>query len=233
MIRFFAVSKEAGLGSHRRLVVERSTLDIPTNERVALLGASGAGKSVVLALLSGLEEPTTGEIQRFASVSLPLGYGRAFKVTSTGTQNAEFFARCYGADPAEVVDFVTAVGELKDYMDVPLRVLPPDARVRFGYTLMYALPFDTYLVDGSPVVGAPFFRDRCLAMLAERLETSGVIFATSEPRMAKRYCTSALLIQDGRLAYYPTLEEAAEVMEAARQQPVPGAPAPDVLFSEA
>jgi capsular polysaccharide transport system ATP-binding protein len=223
MIRFVDVTKEVGFGANRRALIERTTLDIPSREKVALLGRPGSGKSTVLALLSGLEEPSAGEIQRFTSVSLPLGYGRAFKLTSTAAQNAAFFARCYDADPDEVVDFVCAVAELKDYMDVPLRAFPPDARVRFAYTLMYALPFDTYLIDNSPVVGAPFFRERCVAMLAERAQSCGVIFATSEPRMARRYCSSALLIVDGRLLYHPNLDEALEAFEATSPQPAPNA----------
>ncbi|MGC1208145.1 MAG: ABC transporter ATP-binding protein [Ornithinimicrobium sp.] len=43
--------------------VEDFTLDVPAGQMVALLGASGSGKSTVLRLIAGLEEPTGGSVR--------------------------------------------------------------------------------------------------------------------------------------------------------------------------
>jgi sulfate transport system ATP-binding protein len=44
-------------------VVDRVSFTIPSGELVALLGPSGGGKSTVLRMIAGLEEPDTGEIE--------------------------------------------------------------------------------------------------------------------------------------------------------------------------
>lgn len=46
----------------RQLILDDLSLDVAPGERVALVGANGAGKSTVIALLAGLYEPTTGDV---------------------------------------------------------------------------------------------------------------------------------------------------------------------------
>jgi ABC-type sugar transport system ATPase subunit len=46
----------------QRTVVENVSLDVAEGESVALLGASGCGKTTTLRLIAGLEEPDAGEI---------------------------------------------------------------------------------------------------------------------------------------------------------------------------
>jgi ABC-type sugar transport system ATPase subunit len=57
-LRLIEVTKRFG----RRTVVDNVSLDVAEGETVALLGASGCGKTTALRLIAGLEEPDAGEI---------------------------------------------------------------------------------------------------------------------------------------------------------------------------
>ena len=57
-LRLVEVTKRFG----RRTVVDNVSLDVSEGETVALLGASGCGKTTTLRLVAGLEEPDAGEI---------------------------------------------------------------------------------------------------------------------------------------------------------------------------
>jgi ABC-type Fe3+/spermidine/putrescine transport system ATPase subunit len=57
-LRLVGVTKRFG----QRTVVDNVSLDIAEGETVALLGASGCGKTTTLRLVAGLEEPDSGEI---------------------------------------------------------------------------------------------------------------------------------------------------------------------------
>ena len=57
-LRLIGVSKQFG----SRTVVDRASLDVAEGETVALLGASGCGKTTTLRMIAGLEEPDAGEI---------------------------------------------------------------------------------------------------------------------------------------------------------------------------
>jgi ABC-type multidrug transport system fused ATPase/permease subunit len=59
-----------GFGYDRRLVLHNLDLTIEPGERVALLGANGAGKSTVLSLIAGLLQPSRG---RLLIDGIPLG----------------------------------------------------------------------------------------------------------------------------------------------------------------
>ena len=66
VLEFEAVTKSF---SHRR-VLDEITLLIRHGERVGLIGANGAGKSVLLRLILGKEQPTRGEIKIGPSVKV-------------------------------------------------------------------------------------------------------------------------------------------------------------------
>jgi ATP-binding cassette subfamily F protein 3 len=56
--------------SYSRLVLDKVSLLIRHGERVGLIGANGAGKSVLLRLILGMEQPDAGEIKLGPSVKV-------------------------------------------------------------------------------------------------------------------------------------------------------------------
>lgn len=62
VIRCFGLSKSFIQGPTELHVLRGINLDIKPGERVAILGASGVGKSTLLHLLGGLDQPTAGRV---------------------------------------------------------------------------------------------------------------------------------------------------------------------------
>jgi capsular polysaccharide transport system ATP-binding protein len=208
MIVLKNLTKTFKRGPVESVIFKDVNLEFDVSQRLAVLGPRGSGKTTFLHLLAGLERPTRGKIERFRDISLPIGYPRSYRPMLTCRENATFLARCYGADVAEVIRFVEEMIELGPEFDIPLRELRPEARLQFCYLLSYAMPFDTYLIDNAPAAGTHEFREKCLAMLAERMKTAGIIYAMWDTRFAKRFCESALLIANQTLVYYPDIDEA-------------------------
>ena len=61
-IEFSSVSLTLGVGATRVDVLNDLTFSIGDGEAVAIVGPSGSGKTSLLALLAGLEQPTSGRI---------------------------------------------------------------------------------------------------------------------------------------------------------------------------
>jgi capsular polysaccharide transport system ATP-binding protein len=217
MIYIDDLSKSYNTGSSSRVVFDSVALQLPTDRRIALLGPRGSGKSVFIRLLSGLERPSSGTIRRMANVSLPVGYAQGFNRIQSPRRNAAFMAHCYGCDEREIISFVEEVAGLGQAFDLPLRDIDPQMRTRFAFVLSYALPVDLYLIDGVPATGNPEFRKRCLAMLEQRAQTSGILFATPNPRAARLYCTEALVIKDGKMMHFADIDAAINLLKELEQ----------------
>jgi capsular polysaccharide transport system ATP-binding protein len=213
MISLIGLSKIFKGESATKIVFDRVDLQLPVDRKLALLGARGSGKTTFLHLLAGIERPSSGKIERRANVSLPVGYSRGFVPVLTARQNAAFFAKCYGADVDEVVAFIQQVTEVGRHFDRPMHEMSAEMRVRILFAISYAIPFDFYLIDGQPAGGSPAFRQICMAMLEERSKTAGILFATPNPRVARRYCDQALLIADRKITLHNNFDEAVSLLK--------------------
>jgi capsular polysaccharide transport system ATP-binding protein len=195
-------------------------LEIPTNRRMALLGAAESGKSTLVNLLAGVADSQQGRIERFARLSFPAGYQRGFKFSNTAKQNAVFAAKIYDADPEEVLHFVCTLTALGDQLDRPMRDLSVPARLSFAYLLTYALPFDTYLFDNIIGPGVPGTRELWEQLYAARTRDSGAIIATRQPKLAEQLCDCALVLGPQGAVYYDDIKDGlaafAEVRAAAQ-----------------
>jgi capsular polysaccharide transport system ATP-binding protein len=222
---FEGVCASVGDRHSKRRLFQDLSLTLPGNRHLAILGPAGSGKSTLIKLLAGIEQPDRGTIRCHTRVSFPLGYGRGLKHQMSARHNLSHAARIYGARVEEVVDFVERVLDWGRDFDEPLRSLPPQQSACFRYAMSYAIPFDTYLIDGPVSIGSPAFRDKCQAMFEARAATSGMIMTARDVRTARRHCDLGALIHDGGIVLYQDFEEAAaallelEADAAGREEP--------------
>jgi putative ABC transport system ATP-binding protein len=62
MIELRGVSKTVKSGDHHLTILHPMDLQVPSGQRLAIVGPSGSGKSTLLGLIAGLDAPTTGAI---------------------------------------------------------------------------------------------------------------------------------------------------------------------------
>jgi capsular polysaccharide transport system ATP-binding protein len=60
-------------------------------------------------------------------------------------------------------------------------------------------------------VGDPLFRKKARLSLKEKSEQAGVIMVSHELDQIREFCTSAVIIDEGKLTYYHDLEEGIDV----------------------
>ncbi len=226
MISLRSVTRTFQVGAESTPVFDEVTVDLPTDRHCAILGAEQTGKSVLVRILSGVEEASRGEIVRYANLSFPVGFVRAFRAQLTARQNLEHAARLYGADPYEVAGFVEGVTGFGPLMNEPIRRLQLRDRVTLAYAMSYAIPFDCYLIDENIALGGPDFREVCHAMFAHRAKQAGFLLATRHVRKALDYCDTAAVILDGKIVLFEDMMEAVEVYQEhlARRPPNPSIP---------
>jgi capsular polysaccharide transport system ATP-binding protein len=205
LIRLVDLAKVYSPPDHPPKVVLRpTTLALPADRRLAILGQRRQGKSVLLRLLAGVETPTKGEVMapgRMSPVARPNGL---FHPRLSILENIRFFARMLNvhADQLTVAldAFCAAGGALVRHADQK-----GELRTAAEVALLSMLPFDCYCVDDIGQV-AEASRERLFHAAARR--GAGVIFATNQTRLARRYADCAIVLRHGNVHPFSSIDEA-------------------------
>lgn len=213
MIALHAVSKEVGQGPLRKLVLNNINWIIPPRRRIVILGQKGAGKTTLLDIVRGARFPTSGWVERKASIS-PGRLARGLNKGTTSRQLTVRIAQLYRVDARAVTEFTQRFADMQSLMDVPLASLPPRLRRKVIVGLIFAIPFDFYVLDELITNRNDEFSVRCRQTLQARARESGVILTTSSVRVAKEFDGSAGIIHQGRLMLFDSPDEAIPIFNA-------------------
>ncbi|MFD1702412.1 ATP-binding cassette domain-containing protein [Methylopila henanensis] len=194
-----------------------ATLVLPRGRRIALLGAPGMGKSTLLRILAGLEEPDQGVVRATGLRCWPFNYGSFMEKNSTILQNGLLFEHLYKVDGKEVAAIAAELSGVKVGAAKPFRKYTTLEKraLMLGFSL--AVQFDWYFVDDNlpppPLDQGPIID----SVIADRFERASVIWATSDSSFLEGYCDAGLVLHRGKLTFYDTLAEASEAYVAAAQ----------------
>jgi len=208
MIVFRDVTATVSSGRIRSTVLENLSLMLPTDKSLVVLGREGSGKTTLIRLLAGAVSPTSGTIERYVTVSFPVGFAGGFNRSLSVLHNISHAARLYGADAEEVVAFVAALVGIGDELDESYGDLPQQLQRKLAYALSYAIPFDVYLIDDRIVMGDNEFRSKCEYVFEQRMKTSRFILTSSRPNYAKRFARKAAILQGKKISLYDDIDRA-------------------------
>lgn len=208
MIRFENLSKSFWLRGEQRVVIDHLDVTLPTGKSLALLGRNGAGKSTLLNIIAGILPPDTGRVVSDGSISWPVGFGGSLHPQMTGAQNVRFVGRVYGVDTDSLSAFVEDFSELGKQFHAPVHTYSSGMRARLGFGLSMGIKFDTYLIDETTAVGDARFNRKSRAVFLERVKDASAIMVSHQMNTVRSFCDSGIVLTDGRLEYYPDLEDA-------------------------
>ncbi len=209
MIVFNQVSKTYHARNLVRQVLNRVDLKVERGEALGILGANGAGKSTLLRLISGIEHPTAGRIDRGGmSVSWPIGYSSCFQASLTGADNTRFIARIYRRPVEPLLEFVEDFAQLGAYFRQPIKTYSSGMSARLAFGVSLAIDFDVYVVDEVTGAGDARFRQRCQDALMQRRKTGTLVMVSHDMSTLRSYCDCGAVLRDGRLIRFDSLEDA-------------------------
>lgn len=210
MIHVRDVYKSYPTRSGPKIVLRDVNLDVHPGEKLGILGRNGAGKSTVIRLLSGVENPTRGTVDRQMSVSWPLAFGGAFQTTLTGLDNLRFICRVYGVDPETKIAFVEDFSELGRYLREPVGSYSSGMLARLAFAISMTIEFDCFLIDEIIAVGDQRFHDKCHVELFERRADRAMIFVSHDINYIQAHCDRAAVLNDAQLTMFDSVSEAYE-----------------------
>jgi capsular polysaccharide transport system ATP-binding protein len=189
-------------------VLKGIELTVRRGERVGILGGNGAGKSTLIRLISGIEQPSTGRIERSMRISWPLAFTGAFQGALTGLDNVRFICRVYGIDYRDVIDFVEDFSQLGRYLREPVKVYSSGMRARLAFAVSMMIDFDCYLIDEVVAVGDSRFQARCQFELFEKRADRAIIIVSHDAYYLQSHCQRACVLENGVLHHFEDIETA-------------------------
>lgn len=221
MLTFDHVSKSYKLKGIRKIILKDVSLSFPDDKNVAIMGKNGAGKSTMMRLMAGTEAPDRGHVYRTQKVSWPLGFSGGFNGSMTGLENIRFVSRIYGQDTDKIIEYVSEFADLGESLRLPIKTYSSGMKARLAFGLSMAIDFEVYLIDEITAVGDENFKKKCKSVFRDRLSNSQIIMVSHSARTIKEYCDIGLLLENGKVTYFPSIDELLEAYNASnsRQQP--------------
>ncbi len=194
-----------------RRVLDGISFRVGRGERMAVLGRNGAGKSTLIQILSGVQLPTSGTIERGLSMSWPLALGGGFQGELTGFDNIRFVSRIYGVPFRETYNFVDDFAEIGRQLHIPVRFYSSGMRMRLAFALSLAIDFECFLIDEVIMVGDHRFQEKCHREIFETRADRAMILAIHNGDIVRERCTSALVMKDGKGRVFNDVELAVNI----------------------
>src|SRR6185312_2238330 len=183
-------------------VLEDVSFTIDRGDRIALVGANGAGKSTMIRMLSGLEPPTTGEIRLGHNVLADYFAQDQYKVLDPNAQMLDDIAGI--APKVPVVELRSLLGCFMfsgDDVFKPLGVLSGRERNRYALAKLLVSPANMLLLD-EPTHHIDL-RATDVLLDAIRNFSGTVLFVSHDRYFIDGLATRVFEVEDKRVHIYP------------------------------
>lgn len=208
MIRLTDVHKFYPVRGGQVEILKGVNLEVCKGDKLGILGGNGAGKSTLIRLISGIERPSSGLIERTMQISWPLAFTGAFQGALTGYDNVRFICRVYGVDHHDVIDFVEDFSQLGRYLREPVKVYSSGMRARLAFAVSMMVDFDCYLIDEVVAVGDSRFQARCQEELFVRRADRALIIVSHDEYYLRQHCDRVCVLDRGQLLNFNDVESA-------------------------
>jgi lipopolysaccharide transport system ATP-binding protein len=179
------------------------SFDVQEGEVLGIIGANGSGKSTLLKILTGITEPTEGEVRMKGRVGSLLEVGTGFHQELTGRENIYMNGAILGMTRAEInakFNEIVAFSGVEKFLDTPVKRYSSGMRIRLGFAVAAHLEPEILLIDEVLAVGDASFQKKCLGKMDEIARGGRTVLFVSHNMQAIRLpCGRCALLGDGRV----------------------------------
>lgn len=176
-------------------------LDIFRGETVGIVGRNGSGKSTLLQVISGILDPSAGEVRVHGRVAALLELGAGFNPEFTGRENIFLYAAVLGLSRKEIerrFDAIVEFAEIGEFIDRPVKTYSSGMYVRLAFAVAVQVDPEVLIVDEALSVGDEAFQRKCFARIEDMRNRGVTILLVSHSATAVvDLCDRAILMDRG------------------------------------
>lgn len=193
------------------------SFNVEKGDAIGILGKNGCGKSTLLKMITGVLQPTSGNIEVNGRVSAILELGTGFNMEYTGIENIYLNGTMMGATKEEIegkIDSIIKFADIGDFINQPVKMYSSGMFARLAFAVAINVDPDILIVDEALAVGDTRFQMKCIDKM-KSLKESGttILFVSHATEQIKRFCNKAIWIKDGKIKEKGPASEIADLYD--------------------
>jgi len=179
------------------------SMQIHAGETVGIIGTNGSGKSTLLKIITGVLNPTEGDVQVNGRISALLELGAGFNMEYNGIENVYLNGTMMGFSKKEIDAKLPAIlefADIGDYVNQPCKTYSSGMFVRLAFAVAINIEPEILIVDEALSVGDVFFQAKCYHKFEEFKKLGKtIVFVSHDLSSISKYCDRVYLLNKGTL----------------------------------
>ena len=176
-------------------------IDIYKGETIGIIGTNGSGKSTILKIITGVLNPTEGDVNVQGRISALLELGAGFNQEYNGIENIYLNGTMMGFSKKEIDERLQDIldfADIGDYVYQPVKTYSSGMFVRLAFAVAINIDPEILIVDEALSVGDVFFQSKCYHKF-EEFKRSGktIIFVSHDLSSISKYCDRVMVLNKG------------------------------------
>ena len=196
----FSLSRKVYYKEHYAL--QDISFSVCRGETVGIIGVNGAGKSTILKIITGVLNPTEGNVTVNGRISALLELGAGFNMEYTGIENVYLNGTMIGFSREEIdkkLDDILAFADIGDFVYQPVKTYSSGMFVRLAFAVAINIDPEILIVDEALSVGDAFFQVKCYHKFEEfKRQGRTILFVSHDLGSIQKYCDRVVLLDKGR-----------------------------------
>lgn len=181
--------------------LQNLSFDIRKGECMGIIGTNGAGKSTILKIITGVLNPTSGNVEIDGRISALLELGAGFNMEYTGLENVYLNGTMIGFSKKEIdekLDSILSFADIGDFIHQPVKTYSSGMFVRLAFAVAINIEPEILIVDEALSVGDVFFQMKCYRKFEEFKEQGKtILFVSHDLSSISKYCDRVVLLNKG------------------------------------
>ena len=173
-------------------VLDDITFSVEKGEVIGIIGRNGAGKSTLLKIISGVLQPTSGQVETFGNIVPMLELGAGFDAELSGKENIYLNGAILGYSEQflnEKFDEIVEFSELGNFIEMPIRNYSSGMMARLAFSIATVVNPEILIVDEILSVGDVGFQNKSRARMMELMGGgTTVLFVSHSLNQIREMC---------------------------------------------
>lgn len=193
------------------------SFNVQRGEVVGLIGHNGAGKSTTLKVISGVLQPSEGNVIVRGNIAPMLELGSGFDYDMTGKENIFLNGAILGYSEEFLnskYDEIVAFSEVGEFINVPLRNYSSGMITRLAFSIATVIEPEILIVDEVLSVGDATFQKKSHARMMELMHGgTTVLFVSHNMKQIRNMCSRVVWLENGQVQMFGETESVCAAYE--------------------